>query len=57
MRVSFWLNTVIYTCPVCDEDHTLKFKNVKDIRRIVKIECPNPNCPSRTGKWKEDEES
>lgn len=55
MRVSFWLNTVIYTCPACGQDHTIKFSNVNEIRRIVNIECPNRNCPSHTGKWTEED--
>ena len=47
----FWLTDVVYNCPICRYDHTIRHRRVKDIRRTIEMNCPNRDCPSNTGEW------
>ena len=45
------LTVVVYECPMCKNEHTIRYRRVKDIRRTIEMKCPNPRCPENTGDW------
>ena len=48
-----WLTDIVYSCPICNEDITIRIKRIADIRRKKEMKCHNAYCPSNTGKWDE----